>query len=171
MSSVTIILIVAIIAATNITTMYWFIRAEQKRARIDIQQKSVNTIIPNRLQAYERMALFLERITPESMVIREQNNAITSLEFHTLLLRTIRQEFEHNIAMQIYISTDTWRRITRAKEEIIKMINTTAKETNPQMPALKLGQDIIENAPDECKFYITKALDAIRKDVQEMFVL
>lgn len=100
--------------------------------------------LPMRFQAYERLALFLERITVDSLVVREQSDEFTARDFHQHLLAVIREEYEHNLTQQIYISGDAWNVVRNAKEGTIKMINQAAMQVNPDGPALGLSKKIIE---------------------------
>lgn len=157
-----------ILSVTTLLTMVWFMRSEQKKRQLELILRDKANILPNRLQAYERMALFLERISPESLIIREQNNAINCLVFHSLLLKTIRTEYEHNVAMQIYLTPQTWKLVQVAKEEVIKLINTTARETKPDLPSIEMGKAILASAPEACQYHIRKALEAIQTEVQQL---
>ena len=100
--------------------------------------------LPMRLQAYERLAMFLERITVDSLVVREQSDDFTSRDFHQHLLASIRAEFEHNLSQQIYISGDAWHVLKNAKESTLKMINRAAMQVDPDGTALDLSKKIIE---------------------------
>lgn len=152
-----------------IAAIVLFQRAERRRATDKFRSRNMAAILPNRLQAYERLALYMERITPETMLIREQMKVNTAYDLHTLLITAIRQEFEHNIAMQIYISSDTWGKILRAREEVMKCLNNAAKETNPQASSLELARKVLERAPNECNFYVKRALEGIRQDIAGVF--
>src|ERR1700755_1088422 len=83
------------------------------KKHLDVQLKSQvitgrqgqqGTVLPIRLQAYERMVLLLERITPQNLVMRVNNNNATAGQMHQELLASIRAEFEHNLTQQVYIS-------------------------------------------------------------------
>ena len=75
-----------------------FIQKEINLKRLDVRNKSIETVLPSRLQAYERMALFLERISPQNLLVRLSTTGMTSKEFHQLLLSEIRNEYNHNVA-------------------------------------------------------------------------
>ncbi|MBU1821886.1 MAG: hypothetical protein KKG00_10305, partial [Bacteroidetes bacterium] len=72
-----------------------------EKQRWDIRSKNTEIILPLRLQAYERMCLFLERITPNQLLLRMSGSATNALEFQQILLREIREEFNHNLAQQV----------------------------------------------------------------------
>jgi hypothetical protein len=89
---------------------------------MDIRSKSSKTVTPIRLQAYERVALFLERINPNSLVMRMHKPGMSARQLQSDLLQIVRAEFEHNMAQQIYMSPAAWKAIRAAKEETIKIL-------------------------------------------------
>lgn len=157
-----------IMAVTITVIIYRMLKNDQNRRSFELKMQNKSIVLPIKLQAYERMALFLERITPESLIVREQNNQMNSLLFHSVLLKSIRTEYEHNVAMQVYITPATWKLIQTAKDEVIKLINSSAKETNPQSPSLAMGKAILENTTKECNYHLRKALEAIQQDIQQL---
>ena len=126
------------------STLSTYMKNEQKLGLIGIKNAEKNTTLPLKLQAYERLSLFLERITPNSLIYRVRKPNMTVRDLHIALLSNIRQEFEHNLSQQIYVSTDCWETIKRAKEETINIINHTAKDLSPKEDALDLSKAIIE---------------------------
>ncbi len=81
------------------------------------------------------MILFLERISPDSLVIRVARPKMTTAQMQKALLSAIRKEFEHNMSQQIYVSGETWEAVKTAKESVIKLINTAASKQNYNSPA------------------------------------
>src|SRR5699024_12438817 len=75
---------------------------EERRRRFLIHQETTGETLPLRLQSYERMTLFLERIDPNKLLIRVKPNGNNLLDYEKLLIHTIEQEFEHNLTQQIY---------------------------------------------------------------------
>lgn len=157
-----------IFAITVILLIVWFLRTDLKRKQIELLDSYHKAVLPNRLQAYERIALFLERISPESLILREQNINLNCLLFHSILLKSIRSEYEHNVAMQIYLTPKTWYLVVTAKDEIIKLINTTAREVNPELPSMEMGKAILERANGDCRFHLRAALEAIQQEVHKL---
>jgi hypothetical protein len=77
---------------------------------------------PIRLQAYERMSLFLERITPSKLLLRVNPMSSDKDSYESLLIQSIEQEFEHNLAQQIYVSDECWNVINASKNATIQLI-------------------------------------------------
>ena len=103
------------------------------------------------------------------MVPRELQKAQTAKELYVLLSNSVRQEYEHNVAMQIYVMPDTWELIVKAKESVLNCINEEAKNIMPQQPAQVLATGIVGGKKNECESDITVALDQMRRDISGLF--
>lgn len=90
-----------------------------------LQKENQKDALPLRLQAYERMALFLERINPTKLLIRVSPNSSNKNDYENYLIAQIEQEFEHNLTQQIYLTDDCWTIILTAKNATIQMIRKT----------------------------------------------
>ncbi|MFM9053197.1 MAG: hypothetical protein ACKOKF_12950, partial [Bacteroidota bacterium] len=101
--------------------------------------------LPLKLQAYERLILFLERISPNSLLVRVQQGASTSQLLHLELLVTIRTEFEHNLSQQLYVSDEAWTKVCEAKDEIVEMVNDAYRSVGPNASGVQLSARIFEN--------------------------
>jgi hypothetical protein len=141
----------------------------QKQREFEFRIKNGKKITPVRLQAYERLALLLERISPQSLLMRVSPNDINAFEYHQQLLSHIRQEFEHNFSQQIYVSAILWETIRGARENLIGIINKSAEEVDNNAPALALSKKIIENYIDEENDAIVIAMNELKKEVGKLF--
>lgn len=143
----------------------------EEHARRREESKALNhgAITPLRIQAHERMVLFLERISPSSLVMRIHHSGITARELHAELIKTIRAEYEHNLSQQIYLSPGAWEMIQTAKEETAKIINITAEKTHESATGLDLGQAVI-NVSSQFKQLPTEvAIEYLKKEFAENF--
>jgi hypothetical protein len=95
---------------------------EDKKRRFVLQKESKKDALPLRLQAFERMALFLERINPTKLLIRITPISENKNDYENFVIAQIEQEFEHNLTQQIYMSDDCWTIIVTAKNATIQMI-------------------------------------------------
>jgi hypothetical protein len=102
-----------------------FVQNEEKRRRFQLMKENQKQALPLRLQAYERMTLFLERINPSKLLIRVAPNGNDKNSYESLLIQHIEQEFEHNLTQQLYLSNDCWTIIVTAKNTIIQIIRKT----------------------------------------------
>ncbi|HCR53335.1 MAG TPA: hypothetical protein DIW27_02870, partial [Cytophagales bacterium] len=103
-----------------------FINKELEMKRLEVRGRSIETILPARLQAYERMTLFLERISPQNLLVRLNNPTYSARDFQKILLDEIRNEYNHNVSQQVYMSEGLWDMIRNAKEDLVIQINEAA---------------------------------------------
>ncbi len=154
-----------------ITTYYLvknFLNHENTRKALDIKLANQTIITPIRLQAYERVVLFLERINPSSLVMRT-NKAVSSPMLQGELLKTIRSEFEHNLSQQIYMSSKSWDAVIKAKEETVKLINVAAAKVSPEANGLELAQSIINVSAQLTELPTKTAIEFIKKEIGQEF--
>jgi hypothetical protein len=158
-----------IVAATAYLTIKTTHEKELKKQALDLKYNSKQIINPIRLQAYERLALLLERIKPESLLLRNASANLSAGQYRTILLTTIRSEFEHNLSQQVYVSRILWAATKNAKDEISKIINLAVGKTGMEASGADLATAIldiymkIETSPADI------ALEALRKEIRELY--
>lgn len=145
------------------------LKKENENRKLQIVLQNQKLITPIRLQAYERMILFLERISPNSIIMRLQTPNMTVAQLHKEILMLIRSEFEHNLSQQLYISIDAWEQIRVAKERTIKIINSCLEELDPNDNALKLSQAIFEKLIEIEKSPLQEAIDYIKEEIRLLY--
>jgi hypothetical protein len=105
---------------------------EDRRRRGELRAQNQRQALPLRLQAYERLALFLERISPNSLVVRVKSGSLSNAEYLLLLQKSIRDEYEHNLSQQIYVSDEVWDYVTTAKSATVSLLNTVSAQLDPE---------------------------------------
>ena len=157
-----------VVFGTSYYLIKLFLENEQKKKLIDIKLAGHKIITPIRLQAYERIVLFLERISPESLIMRLHKPGLSALKFQTMLILAIREEIEHNLSQQVYVSSNAWEMVKNTKEDMIKLINTAAAKLNDNASSTDLSQKIFELSVGENS--ITKpALEYIKNEIRQLF--
>ena len=121
-----------------------FLKHEEVHQHYSIRKALLPTVTPIKLNAYERLIIFLERMQPDSLLLRTQEPTMNCFGLQNALLSTIRLEFEHNLAQQIYISDEAFILVKNAKESTIQLINMAAAQCNPTDEASKLSVKIME---------------------------
>lgn len=105
---------------------YYFFKThtenEDGRRRFLLKKDLQTTSLPLRLQAYERLTLFLERISPNKLLLRVKPTSSNKDDYETLLIQNIQQEMEHNLTQQIYVSEKCWSVISTAKAATVQLI-------------------------------------------------
>ncbi|MBN2746714.1 MAG: hypothetical protein JXR34_08300 [Bacteroidales bacterium] len=145
------------------------LKEEKLKLENELAIRNRDQIIPVRLQAYERLVLLLERLNPHSMIFRVMKPGMNSLALQTMLLQNIRQEYEHNLAQQIYVSAEAWSMLKTAKEDLIKLINTAASKVQPQSEASALSKEIITLQADKTAQASNAAISMLKKEIHKLF--
>lgn len=146
-----------------------FLKNEDKKRKFEISMNQKDTTLPLRLQAYERLILLLERISPDSLVMRHNSGNSNVAKLQNELVAAVRQEFEHNLAQQTYISISAWEKVKSVRSEIIKMINMSAAELRPGDPGVNLSKRILEKAMELEQSPTQEATRILKAEVQELF--
>ena len=145
------------------------IKTEQARQKLEMVLQNQKILTPIRLQAYERLTLFLERITPDSLIMRVNKPGMTCGQLHQGLLQAIRAEYEHNMSQQVYISTRAWEVVKNARSGVIKLINTSADKFKADDPALKMNKLILERSMEVEKHPTQVAIEFLKSELSELF--
>jgi hypothetical protein len=147
-----------------------FLENDAKRRDQEIRKINQSAITPLRLQAYERIIIFLERIHPNTLVVRVNKNGMNAHQFHMELIKTIKSEYEHNLSQQIYMSHGSWELVKNAKEEIIKLVNLTSTKVSHDATSNDLAMMILnvtgglgKKLPNDV------AVEFIKKEVNNLF--
>ncbi len=146
-----------------------FIQREIDLKKLEVRTRSIETILPARLQAYERMALFLERISPQNLLIRLNAPGYAARDFQKLLLDEIRNEYNHNVSQQVYMSEEVWNQIRNAKEDLIILINEASSRVTMDSTSIDLSKKIFEMVMDKKVDPIGHALSELKKEIQQIF--
>jgi hypothetical protein len=147
-----------------------FFDNEQKRREHELKRTTQNLITPQKIQAYERVVIFLERINPNNLVIRVNKHGMNSRQFHMELINAIKSEYEHNISQQIFVSHNSWELVKTAKEEIIKLINISATKVAADAPSNELAMMILNIVANmDKKMPNELALEYIKKEIAQIF--
>ena len=141
------------------------IRNDQDKRRQELILQNSRTVTPIKLQAYERIVLFLERISLESMLLRVSTADMTAAQLHSALLSTIRSEFEHNLSQQIYMSQQAWEVARNARSNMIKIINTEAEKMPQNATAIALSKQLLEKIMELDKEPTRVAIEYIKTEV------
>ena len=152
-----------------VDVMKKYFAEENKLRKEEIKAINQNVTGPLRIQAYERMVLFLERISPDSLVLRLHQPDINAAMLHGEIIRAIRAEMEHNLSQQVYLSIGAWQMIKTAKDETAKLINITARSMPSHATGLQLGEAIIENASKLKRLPTEVATEYLKKEFTENF--
>ena len=155
-------------------TAYFVIRSfvanEFKKQENQLSSSIRKETLPLRLQAYERLAVFLERISPSNLLPRIIQQGMTAQGLQQALLQTIRMEYEHNLSQQIYVSGKVWRTVSLVKDQMVKDVNILSASVPPDAPAKELSKRILEHYIESDHVLPTQqGIDLIKSEVKKLF--
>lgn len=161
------VLIAVVVLLTAWISVRLFLDNDRKKRLLELKYDSKSLVTPLRIQAYERLALFLERIDLNQLLLRLNTADLNSEQLKSLLIANIRAEYEHNLSQQIFVSSEVWARIVRTKEETIKLINLSAAKTSTEASGINLATVLLEQiagkAPNE------GAMEMLKEEVRLLF--
>lgn len=145
-----------------------FLIAETRKKQMAIFQEGLQTSLQFRLQAYERLTVFLERLHPRSIIPRLYHPEMRARELQYALISAIKQEFEHNLSQQVYVSTNVWNTVVSVKEQEMAMINQITATLKPEASAKELHQRILDYImkSDEEELPVGIGLEIIRQEAK-----
>ncbi|WP_259065348.1 hypothetical protein HDF24_01390 [Mucilaginibacter sp. X4EP1] len=146
-----------------------YFERDEKIQLLEFKKAVTNQTLPLRLQAYERLVLLIERINPASMLIRLNGPAYSAHELYSLVVEDIRNEYQHNITQQIYVSVRAWAVIKRVKEDTLGIVNNAIKSLPENATGLELSKFILGSLSqlEDNPYDIGTSL--LRKDLEDLF--
>jgi hypothetical protein len=166
------ILKITIPALMVLLTAWLVLRAmmknDQDKRRQELILQTSRTVTPIKLQAYERIVLFLERISLESMLVRVSSPGLSASQLHSALLTTIRSEFEHNLSQQIYMSPQAWEVVRNARSNMIKIINSEIEKMPEKATGMEFSRQLLETVMGLEKEPTRAAIEFIKAEIGRM---
>ena len=150
-------------------TVKLFINRDYQSKMIDIRNKTNEVVLPLRLQAYERICLLLERISPNNLIIRLNDVSLSAKQLQALLLKEIREEFNHNLSQQLYMSDEAWNLAKIGMEEVVSVINTSAAEMVDDAKGIDLAKRIFEKMLEKENDPIENALTFLKDEMRQFY--
>ncbi len=153
-----------IVYLTVHTLLKQYLENRYKIEMLDYKQNQQKTTIPLRLQAYERLSLFCERIAIPNLVLRLRSEDMTTGDLRIAMMIAVQQEFEHNITQQVYVSDQLWQIIKIARDDVINVINVIYQNTTPSSDARSYAQALFVELQNREMEPLERALVAIKKE-------
>jgi hypothetical protein len=147
-----------------------FLQYEQKKGQLKAQSSKMELVIPARMQAYERIILLLERITPENLIRRTLKVTLSGRMYQSELIAAVRSEYDHNVSQQVYMSPAAWAMVKTATEETIRLVNVSGSKLPSSAMAADLAENILRITAQIGKFPTHIAIDSIKKEFSQYFL-
>ena len=148
--------------------MHKFYKSEAEKRLWELKRLSQKEISPLRMRAYERLALLLERTTPEHMLVELNLGEMTILQVQQHLMRTIRVEYDHNLSQQVYVSDEVWQLILSARDQMVAFINSMAQQMPPESSALDYAKVLITAFASNGQTANGQAMQALRDEARSL---
>lgn len=121
-----------------------FLVTELQRKQLALLQETASVTMPLRLQAYERLTIFAERIHPRYLIPRLYETGMPVAALRHALTTAINAEFEHNLSQQVYVSRQVWQTVVQMKEQELALIHQIAEQLPPDAPGTELHRRIVD---------------------------
>ncbi|KAA5540835.1 DUF7935 family protein [Adhaeribacter rhizoryzae] len=146
-----------------------YLTKEYQKRILELRMKNSEVVLPIRLQAYERVCLLLERITPSNLLVRVSSAGQSAAEYQRVLLAEIREEFNHNVSQQMYMSDQAWQMVKRSKEEVVTLINRVYHELPENAKGTDLAKRVLENILATEKEPTGSAISFLKQEINQVF--
>jgi hypothetical protein len=141
----------------------------QRLQVLELKKAADNQTLPLRLQAYERIVLYVERMNPANLLIRLGAGGYSAAELHHLAIQEVNNEYQHNITQQVYVSSRAWAVVRRLKDDTIGLLNGTLKGLPEGATALDFSRTLLTHLSQLETNPYEAAGTIIHKDLEELF--
>lgn len=142
---------------------------ENRRHFAQVKKENLKYTTPVRLQAHERLLLLLERTDPVQVVNRVIKPGMTAKNIQYSIITEIKQEFDHNITQQLYVSGKCWEEVKKAKEDALKLITVVASSVDANADAMEFSKTLIKIQSDQQFFTSLAAIEVVKKELKKLF--
>ncbi len=140
---------------------------EQQKLRIlELKKQQNEQITPIRLQAYERLTLFLDRTSLDNLVLKLSKRGQSANQLRHELMQTVQSEYNHNISQQIYVSNEAWEMITAVKEQVLNTVENCYAECDDTESGPGLGKKILTKLMDGKTISTQRAIQLLKKEIE-----
>lgn len=158
---------------TALMAVYYILKGDIQRffnlKTIELNKETRTHILPLRLQAHERLIIFVDRINPANLLVRLHQQGIDLATLQAGVLSEVRAEYQHNITQQLYVDPVTWGVVRKLKDDTIGMINNAVQGLPAGSNGIELSKAILQHMAtiDENPYDLT--LELIKKDIARLF--
>jgi hypothetical protein len=146
-----------------------YLERGEKIQMLEFKKTFTTQTLPLRLQAYERLVLYIERVNPANMLIRINAPSYSAQELYGIIMDEVRTEYQHNITQQIYVTGRAWGVIKHVKEDTLSIVTNAFKAIPPDATGLELSKTILGQLSHLEENPYEVGADMLRVDIQELF--
>jgi hypothetical protein len=145
------VILISIGALLAVLALYYYFYQKDKKAVPEAIQP-VTPVVPAQtaatrqlqLQAYERLVILADRIAIPNLISRNNQPGLSKTDMQVLLTQTIKQEFDHNLSQQIYVSAEAWDAVRNLKEQNMHLINQVASILPAEANGIDLNKKLLD---------------------------
>lgn len=141
----------------------------EKIQLVELKKSIANQTLPLRFQAYERLILFIERINPANMMLRLHGTSYSAHDLHSLVVTEIREEFQHNVTQQLYVTERSWNVVKRVKDDTMSVVLNAVKALPENASGLDLSKTVLAHLAKLQDNPYDIATQMLRSDLEELF--
>jgi hypothetical protein len=168
-SLIKIIVTIGLLLVSALVILRYYFSHKKQPVPASVQNEEQKIILPLRLQACERIVLFLDRIAVNNLIMRINKPGMSTLQLQTAMVSAIRDEFEYNMSQQLYLSSKAWGLVRNAKEETISLINKASTKLPENAPSSEMVRILLELVLAVEKSAVDVALEAVKWEIQKEF--
>jgi len=142
---------------------------ESQTAFTDVSKEERSTLLQLRLQANERLIVFIDRINPANLFLRLHQPGITSRELQSLILNEVRSEYQHNVSQQLYLSSANWIVLSKLKEDTLAMINNAVAALPAESTGVDLSKMVLEHVAVMSENPYDLTISLLKQDIHQLF--
>ncbi len=158
-------LVIALLIAGFAYYLFWSKRKFEELEDLQMKAGESNKM---KLGAYERLALFAERVRLENLVAQVKGN-ISAREARLGLVESLREEYDYNVTQQLYVKPEIWDAINRMKNQNIYIINQIASLMPAEAGGEELKREILNYLATEPNATLNNTvLEAINYEVKQI---
>ena len=165
---VLILLIVAVVIFGFWMIQHSQLQNEERKRQWELKRESQKSVSPIRLRAYERLALLLERTTPEHLLMGVDLSAMSVPQLQQYLLQTIRQEFDHNMSQQVYVSEEVWALVINARDQMAAFIVSISTQLPKDADAMLYAKTLLTAYASNGTTPTDKALAELKDEAKKL---
>jgi len=146
-----------------------YLQQSERKTLIELKKIYSTQTLPLRLQAYERVILLIERINPTNMLVRLNAPSYTAEELQSIVINEVRNEFQHNITQQIYVSAQAWAVLRKIKDDTINLVTNCTRALPAEATGMDLSRMVLTQLSQLEENPYDIAASMIKKELEPLF--
>ncbi|TKC04784.1 hypothetical protein FA048_19070 [Pedobacter polaris] len=136
---------------------------------LEANKDSRTSLFPLRLQAHERLIVFVDRINPSNLLVRLHQQGISPAALQALVLNEIKSEYQHNITQQLYVDAASWNVVRKLKDDTVAMVNNVVQGLPETATGVDLSKKVLQHMStvEENPYELT--INLLKKEVHSLF--